>query len=118
MSEKITRYRVTAAMIVVRIPGAQGGEAYLKRGRLLPPSTESKECKRLLELGLIEKVTVAAPDTSKEPDATGIPEGEPSTDWKVDQLRALAAQRGVSLGDATTKAAILDALATAGDEQK
>ncbi|WZH36244.1 MAG: hypothetical protein PIR02_15970 [Microbacterium enclense] len=48
------RYIVTAARIVARIPGAQGGEAYLRKGRLLPASIEDAEIARLLELELIE----------------------------------------------------------------
>lgn len=57
-----TRNRVTATMIVAKVPGAQGGEAYLRRGRLLPESVTAKEVKRLKELGLIETVTVEATD--------------------------------------------------------
>lgn len=51
-----TKYKVTATMIVVRVPGAQGGEVYLYRGRTLPDTVEAPEVKRLLGLGLIAKV--------------------------------------------------------------
>lgn len=51
-----TKYTVTATMIVVRVPGAQGGEVYLYRGRTLPDTVEAPEVKRLLGLGLIAKV--------------------------------------------------------------
>lgn len=49
------QHRVTAAQIVVKIPGAPGGEAYLRRGRHLPEAVEVEELKRLLSLGLIEE---------------------------------------------------------------
>lgn len=51
MAEK--RYEVAAAQIVVKVPGAAGGETYLRRGRLLPATVEKTELKRLLTLGLI-----------------------------------------------------------------
>ncbi len=54
MAEK--RYEVAAAQIVVKVPGAAGGETYLRRGRLLPATVEKAEVKRLLELGLIAGV--------------------------------------------------------------
>lgn len=62
-----TRNRVTATMIVAKVPGAQGGEVYLRRGRFLPESVTAKEVKRLKELGLIETVTVEAGGTGDEP---------------------------------------------------
>lgn len=39
-----------------------------------------------------------------------IPEGDPSEDWKVDQLKAYAEREGVDLGGATKKADILTAV--------
>ena len=39
-----------------------------------------------------------------------IPEGDPSESWKVDQLKAYAADKGIDLGDATKKADILAVL--------
>ncbi|PPF64545.1 hypothetical protein C5E11_03900 [Clavibacter michiganensis] len=50
------RYGVTAVMIVAKVPGAQGGEVYLRRGRVLPDSVTRAEVKRLLDLDLIEEV--------------------------------------------------------------
>ncbi|MDQ1127568.1 hypothetical protein QE428_002601 [Microbacterium sp. SORGH_AS 505] len=50
------RFEVAAAQIVVKVPGAAGGETYLRRGRLLPATVEKAEVKRLLELGLIAGV--------------------------------------------------------------
>ena len=59
-------HRVTATMIVVRVPGAQGGETYLRRGRDLPASVEPGEVKRLLSLGLIEKYIPQVVDGTAE----------------------------------------------------
>jgi hypothetical protein len=49
------RFKVKAPLIVVKVPGAQGGEVYLRRGRTLPESVESTEVKRLADLDLIEE---------------------------------------------------------------
>lgn len=59
MAERI-RYRVAATMIVVRVPGAQGGEVYLNRGALLPLTVEADEIKRLVALGVVAKVEAKA----------------------------------------------------------
>jgi hypothetical protein len=63
------RYRVKATMIVAKVPGAQGGEVYLRAGRLVPDTVTAAETKRLAGLGLIEVVKDApAPAaTSTEP---------------------------------------------------
>lgn len=62
MPAKKTAHRVTATMIVAKVPGAQGGEVYLRKGRILPTSVEEKEIKRLTALGLIEKFEVDETD--------------------------------------------------------
>lgn len=51
------RYRVTATMVVVKIAGAQGGETYLRRGRVLPSTVAAAEVKRLVDRGLVEAVS-------------------------------------------------------------
>ena len=61
-----TKYKVVATMIVVRVPGAQGGEVYFNRGRTLPDTVESSELKRLLALGLIEKFIPPVEDAKLE----------------------------------------------------
>lgn len=63
------RYQAKATMLVVRVPGAQGGEVYLRKGRKLPASVEGTEIKRLLGRGLIEE----APDeaTAENPPTGG-----------------------------------------------
>jgi hypothetical protein len=53
-----TRHRVTAVMIVAKVPGAQGGETYLRQGRFLPDSVTADEVKRLKGLGLIETIKI------------------------------------------------------------
>lgn len=73
-----TRYKVTATMIVVKVPGALGGEIYLYRGRTLPETVEPTEVKRLLGLGLIEKVdpkaSAAKAEDPKGDGSAGTPE--------------------------------------------
>lgn len=69
MAAKKTAHRVTATMIVAKVPGAQGGEVYLRKGRTLPASVEEKEIKRLTTLGLIEKFEVDSDSDSTDADA-------------------------------------------------
>lgn len=103
-----TRHIVTATMIVAKIPGAQGGETYLRKGRLLPATVDDAEVDRLTELGLIEPIEVADPDpiVDDEPDEDEVlyPEGAPSEDWKGGELDAYAVKHGVDLKGKTTKA--------------
>lgn len=61
---KKTAHRVTATMIVVKVPGAQGGEVYLRKGRRLPASVDSDEIKRLTGLGLVEKYEIEDADSA------------------------------------------------------
>jgi len=42
-----------------------------------------------------------------DPDEVVIPDGKPSDDWKVDQLKAYAKRENIELGDATKKDDIL-----------
>ena len=74
-----TKYKVAATMIVVRVPGAQGGEVYLYRGRTLPDTVEAPEVKRLLGLGLIAKVDPkSAPAKAEDPRGSD-PKGDGSS---------------------------------------
>ncbi|MDR6861969.1 hypothetical protein [Phycicoccus sp. 3266] len=50
---------------------------------------------------------------SDSSDARSYPEGTPSEDWKVDELKAYAADNSVDLGDAKTKADIVSILGKA-----
>lgn len=45
-----------------------------------------------------------------EPAAAEFPEGDPSEDWKVDELKAYAASKKIDLGDASRKADIVSAI--------
>lgn len=74
-----TKYKVTATMIVVRVPGAQGGEVYLYRGRTLPDTVEAPEVKRLLGLGLIEKVDPKVAAAKAEDPKGSVPKGDGSS---------------------------------------
>ena len=47
--------------------------------------------------------------------ALSFPEGSPDESWKVDELKAYAAERGIDLADATKKADILAAIELAGE---
>jgi hypothetical protein len=43
-------------------------------------------------------------------DAVQVPDGEPNTAWKIDQLKAYAVEHDVDLGEAKKKDEILSAL--------
>ena len=57
------------------------------------------------------------PDLGSEDTGGTVPDGEPSESWKNAQLKAYAAEHGIDLGDASTKAEYLAAIvaATSGD---
>ncbi|MFK5689596.1 hypothetical protein ACI3EY_08005 [Ornithinimicrobium sp. LYQ92] len=60
------------------------------------------------------------PEAAKdpEPQEVQIPDGDPSEDWKGEQLKAYAEKHGVDLAGATVKAAMVEAIAKAkGSEQ-
>lgn len=51
------RYRSLTRMLVVRTPGAPGGETYVKGvGRVLPRNADPSHIDEMLALGVIEKV--------------------------------------------------------------
>lgn len=60
-----------------------------------------------------EHLIGSASDESKD---ASLPEGEPSEDWKGDQLKAYAEAHNVDLGSAKTKAEIVAAIDSASDE--
>ncbi|MCT1363962.1 hypothetical protein [Microbacterium sp. p3-SID131] len=68
---KKTAHRVAATMIVAKVPGAQGGEVYLRKGRILPSAVEASEIKRLTGLGLIEKFELDASEDDNQENAGG-----------------------------------------------
>ncbi|PFG19869.1 hypothetical protein [Serinibacter salmoneus] len=50
------KWAVKAPQIVVKVEGAQGGEVYLRKGRVLPATVKPEEVKRLASLGLVVEV--------------------------------------------------------------
>lgn len=91
-------YRVTGAAAVIR---KGGHERYLDRGALVAgDGLDDDNAKHLLEVGLIEEFEL--PD--EEPD---FPEGDPSEDWKGDQLRVFAKEKGIELPKSASKAELV-----------
>lgn len=66
-----TAHRVTATMIVAKVPGAQGGEVYLRKGRTLPASVDADEIKRLAALGLVERFEIEDAEEGAGADSAG-----------------------------------------------
>ncbi|PPG29650.1 hypothetical protein [Pseudoclavibacter sp. RFBB5] len=60
------RNQVVATMIVVKVPGAPGGEAYFKKGKYLPSGVPADELKRLKALELVKTVTIDEPAETDE----------------------------------------------------
>lgn len=99
MATKRKIHRVKATMVVVKVPGAQGGETYLRRGRRLPDSVESDEVKRLVKLGLVETVEVEVPDPAPAPSG-GTPDGaltKPAPNSGFDKQLAWAQHLGIEV---------------------
>lgn len=99
-----TRHVVTAAMIVAQVPGAQGGETYLRKGRPLPESVEKDEVKRLLALGLVEKVTVEVAD---EAQTDPPPAPKPAANAGLDKWVEYATAQGIEVPAGADKAAVV-----------
>lgn len=57
------QYKVTAAAAVVAVGGT---ERYLYRGATVPAGVSAADIKRLMKMGLISKVVVAAPAAAKD----------------------------------------------------
>lgn len=83
MAAKKTAHRVAATMIVVKVPGAQGGEVYLRRGRVLPESVEGDEVKRLVGLGLVEKFDIEPDGQDDAADAAAAAKAKAEADAKA-----------------------------------
>lgn len=63
-----TVHKVTAAAVVVKTAGA---ERYLYKGAIVPSGVHADEIKRLVKIGLIERVTIeAAPKAEDTADET------------------------------------------------
>ena len=104
-----TRYVVTASMIVVQVPGAQGGETYLRKGRPLPASVETAEAKRLLALGLVAREDVEVVDAPPADPPADPPAGpvKPAANAGADKWAAYATAKGLAVPDGSDKAAVV-----------
>ncbi|MCH5645158.1 hypothetical protein [Gordonia sp. ABSL49_1] len=65
--------------------------------------------------GVAVGVHVLADVDTADEHAVEVPEGDPNESWKVDELKAYAAEHTIDLGDATKKADILAAIELAGE---
>ena len=94
-------YLVTAPLVSVK--DAAGKYTYFYEGATVPAGFDNDNLTLLAEAGLVKEI---APEP--EADASGeVPEGDPSEDWTVKQLKAFAASKGIDLGDAKSKGDIL-----------
>lgn len=104
------RYEVAAALVVVKVPGAQGGEVYLRRGQLLPVTVVAAEIKRLLGRDLIRKsdrpeplATGAAPDLPADEVPPPPPAPEPAANAALDTWVGYAKGLGIEVPDGADK---------------
>ena len=113
-------YRVTAAAVLVRLPGA---DLIIERGRELPAQAPADLVDRLLRKGMIEPIEAETPEPAVEPDApaprkgrtpprgkAGAPadSGKELANLTVDQLRAVELQDWLlTLPAATADTALL-----------
>lgn len=106
-----TQYSATAAFVKVSIGSPSGNRvaALLRRGDVLPEGVSEEQLKRLVDRGFIEEISVEATDSEE----TTLPEGDPSEDWSGKQLDKFAADLGIDLGAARTKADKVAAIAAA-----
>jgi len=106
-----TQYRATAAFVKVSIGSPSGNRvaALLRRGDVLPDGVSEDQLKRLVDRGFIEEIPVEA-DGSEE---ITLPEGDPSEEWSGKQLDKFAADLGIDIGGARTKADKAAAIAAA-----
>lgn len=109
------RHVVAATMVVVKVPGAQGGEVYLRKGQLLPATVEASERKRLTGLGLVTEVKAAAPavvtpsDPPPAPPAPPAPPVEkPAPNAGPEKWAAYAASLGIEVPADADKARVRD----------
>lgn len=96
--KKAVQHRVKAVMIVAKLAGAQGGESYFRRGRVLPSTVAEAEITRLLELGLIEAEEVVLDgDTSGEGGSGGSAPTKPAGNAGYDKQAAWAQHLGIEI---------------------
>ena len=113
-------HKVSAPLIVVRVPGAAGGETYFRRGQLLPSSVSKTERERLVELGLVvatDEVYVDPARVSPEEEAARAAETEAAAKAAAEQAEAdrVAAEKAAAeaAAEAEAKAAAKAAESTA-----
>lgn len=109
MSEK-QEWKVAAACVVVDVEGA---ERYIYRGGILPAGVSAASITRLSNVDLIVPVDAEEARNSVPVDAITLPDGTPSAQWKVDQLKAYALRNGIELGAASRKGELLEVITSA-----
>ena len=99
-------YIVTAPVAVVTVPlGKNASQVrFLEQGAVVPEQVDQQQIDHLLSVGLI-----AADDGQPGDGQPAKPVGE----MTVDELKAHAAENGIDLGDARTKADIMAAIQAA-----
>lgn len=65
--------------------------------------------------GYYEGLGWVAPGSAPSEPPVTVPDGEPSTDWKVAEITAYVERESLDVGDATKKADLLAAIAAARD---
>lgn len=98
-------YIVKTALVVAK--AADRSDVYLYRGATVPAHIPAKEVARLVAGDFLEEVKAS----SKADTQVEIPDGDPDETWKNAQIEAYAKAGGIDLGEATTKADMLAAIA-------
>lgn len=113
MSDDKTRYEVAATLIVVQVPGATGGEAYFRRGDLVPASTTKRETERLLTLGLIQEAEVVWDEPVSEAEAAAAAAAVAVAGAEAAAAQAAAAEAAAKQAAADEAAAAREAASAA-----
>lgn len=101
------QYIVTGPVAVVELEG--GASRYLYKGTVLPEGCTNLD--HLVSVGLVGK---GGADVAADAPAETVADDAPSLDGlNLDELRALAAERGIDLGGATRKDDVKAAIAAA-----
>ena len=105
-------YIVTAPVAVVTVPlGKNASQVrFLEQGASLPDGIDQAQLDHLVAIGFIEPADDGQPDDGQPDD--GQP-AKPVGEMTVDELKAHAAENGIDLGDARTKADIMAAIQAA-----
>ncbi|PZE23861.1 hypothetical protein [Curtobacterium sp. MCBD17_028] len=98
-------YTVTGAAAVI---GSGAAQRYVYRGGVF--TDEGVKPEQIEHLKSVNLIADHVADTSQE---VTLPDGDPTEQWTVVQLRKYAADNSISLGSATTKADIAAAIIAA-----